>query len=84
MREPFAYLRKTSHSGYPPLLVQVGTHEVLYDECRKLVENAKSADVETTLQEFPEMFHSWYLLDIPETHDAFEKIANFVRASLAP
>lgn len=80
--DPLVSPIRADMSGYPPLLVQVGTHEVLYDECKQLVENARSVGVEATLQEFPEMFHSWYLLNIAETHDAFEKIADFVRACL--
>jgi acetyl esterase/lipase len=69
-------------SGFPPFLVQVGTNEMLYDQCRQLVVNAKNAGVEATLQEFPDMVHTWHLLDLPEKHDAFEKIAEFVRARL--
>jgi acetyl esterase/lipase len=67
-------------SGYPPLLVQVGTNEFLYKQCRQLVVNAKNVGVEATLQEFPDMVHTWHLLELPEKHDAFEKITEFVEA----
>ena len=70
-------------SGFPPLLVQVGTNEMLYDQCRRLVANAKNVGVKATLQEFPDMVHTWHLMDLPEKHDAFEKIAEFVGARLS-
>ena len=67
----------------PPLLIQVGMNEMLYDHCRMFAEKAKDAGVDVTLQEYPDMVHAWHLMDLPETHDAFEKIAAFVREKLA-
>ncbi len=66
----------------PPLLIQVGKNEMLYDHCRMFAEKAKDAGVDVTLQEYPDMVHAWHLMDLPETHDAFEKIAAFVRDQL--
>jgi monoterpene epsilon-lactone hydrolase len=66
-------------SGFPPLLVQVGTNEMLYGQCKALVESARHAGVDATLQEFQGMVHTWQLMDIPEAHDAFEKIGESVR-----
>ncbi len=67
----------------PPLLIQVGMNEMLYDHCKMFTEKAEDAGVDVTLQEYPDMVHAWHLMDLPETHDAFEKIAAFVGARLA-
>ena len=69
-------------SSFPPLLLQVGTNEVMYDQCRMFVEKAKDAGVDAILQEFPEMVHGWHLIKVPEANDAYEKIGDFVRARL--
>ena len=66
--------------SFPPILVQVGTNEMLYDHCKQFVEKARNAGIDATLQEFTDMVHTWHGLDLPESNDAFEKIGEFVRA----
>lgn len=46
--------------GLPPLLLQVGSHEVLLDDATRLAARAGHADVETTLEIWPEMPHVWH------------------------
>ncbi|MGY5853884.1 MAG: alpha/beta hydrolase [Candidatus Thorarchaeota archaeon] len=67
---------------FPPLLLQVGSNEMLYDQGRMFVEKAKAAGVNATFQEFPDMVHGWYGMEIPEAKDAIEKIGVFVRGIL--
>ena len=47
--------------GLPPLLIQVGTAEVLYDEAIALDRAARAAGVETTLEVWDDMIHVWHL-----------------------
>lgn len=48
--------------GLPPLLIQVGSREVLLDDSRKLSVRAKADDVDVTLEEWPGMFHVWHMM----------------------
>ena len=47
--------------GLPPLLVQVGSAEVLLDDSIMLAGMAGAADVRVTLEVWPEMIHAWPL-----------------------
>jgi acetyl esterase/lipase len=48
-------------TGLPPLLIQVGTAEVLFDEAVDLDRLAREAGVETTLEVWDDMIHVWHL-----------------------
>ncbi len=68
--------------GLPPLLVQVSTSEMLYDHSTRLVEKAKAAGVNATLQEWDGMVHvfqGYGLNFLPEARDALNKIGKFIQ-----
>lgn len=46
--------------GLPPLLVQVGAHEVLLDDARRLVQKAHNAGVHAHLEIWDDMQHVWH------------------------
>lgn len=48
--------------GLPPILIQVGSREVLLDDSRKLAVRARADDVDVTLEEWPGMFHVWHMM----------------------
>ncbi len=48
-------------TGLPPLLIQVGSTEILVDDAAALARNAGLAGVETRLEIWPEMIHVWHL-----------------------
>jgi deazaflavin-dependent oxidoreductase (nitroreductase family) len=48
-------------SGLSPLIIQVGTHEVLLDDAIRLAREAAAADVEVTLDITPEVPHVFHL-----------------------
>ncbi len=66
--------------GFPPLLIQVGSDEVLLDDAVMLAEKAKSAGVDVTLTVWDELWHVWPALGdlLPESKKAFEEIGNFI------
>jgi acetyl esterase/lipase len=47
--------------GFPPTLVQVGSHETLLDDAVRFAAAAGAADVDVTLEIWPEMIHAWPL-----------------------
>jgi acetyl esterase/lipase len=68
--------------GLPPMLVLVGTRELLLDDSNLLTERATAAGVEVTLEIADEMIHIWPVLGagvVPEAEHAIERIAEFVR-----
>jgi acetyl esterase/lipase len=48
-------------TGLPPLLVQVGTDEVLLGDSTRLAHRAAMAGNDITLRVWPEMVHAWPL-----------------------
>lgn len=67
--------------GLPPLLVQVGDHEVLLDDSVRLAQRARAARVEVDLEIWPEMWHGWHLSSpaLPEANEAISRIGDYVR-----
>ncbi len=46
-------------SGFPPMLIQVGSAETLLADATRLAEAAGVADVSVTLEIWPHMIHAW-------------------------
>ena len=70
--------------GLPPLLVQVGSDEVLLDDALGLGERARAAGVDVTIEEWPAMIHVWHWFQpmLDEAERAVGVIGNFVRTRL--
>jgi acetyl esterase/lipase len=67
-------------AGLPPLLIQVGTSETLYDDSTRIAAKARSAGVDVTLEEYEELFHVFQAFAmLPEARDATDRIGAFVR-----
>ena len=68
-------------SGLPPLLVQVGTAEVLLDDSLRLAEKAKDAGVDVTLEVWDDMPHVWqaFASFLPEGRQALESCGEFIK-----
>ncbi|MGF1489821.1 MAG: alpha/beta hydrolase [Prochloraceae cyanobacterium] len=70
--------------GLPPLLIQVGTEEILLDDSIRLAEGAKQCGVETDLKIWDKMIHVWHLFapSLSEGRDAISQAANFLNKYL--
>jgi monoterpene epsilon-lactone hydrolase len=68
----------------PPLLIQVGSEEVLLDDARGLGARARTAGVDVTIEEWPAMIHvwHWFLPMLDEAEEAVATVGRFVRARL--
>lgn len=68
--------------GLPPLLIQVGDHEVLLDDSVRLAQNARVALVDVDLEIWPEMWHGWHLSSpaLPEANEAISRIGEYIRS----
>ena len=71
-------------AGLPPLLVQVGSAELLLDDSTELVANARRAGVDATLEVWEDMIHVFqaFFPLLPEGREAIAEIARFLRARL--
>lgn len=72
-------------SGLPPLLVEVGTAEVLLDDARRVAERARTAGVDVTLFEGEVLIHVWHFFAgvVPEADEGIARVASFVRNQVA-
>jgi acetyl esterase/lipase len=70
--------------GLPPLLVQVGSHEVIRDDAIAFAEKARAAGVDVTLEVWDEMVHLWHNFSfLPDAQQALDHIAHFVEQRTA-
>jgi monoterpene epsilon-lactone hydrolase len=66
----------------PPLLLQVGTTETLYDDSRRLAERAEAAGVHVVLEENEGLLHVWHLFaNLPEAAEAVGRAEAFLAAA---
>ena len=69
----------------PPLLVQVGSAEVLLDDATRFASRARDAGVDVTLEVWEDMIHVWHAFAglLPEGERACERIATWLEPRLA-
>ncbi len=67
--------------GLAPLLIQVGTTEILLDDSTRLADLAKGAGVEVELEIWDDMIHVWHMFApiLPEGKQAIEQAADFIK-----
>jgi phosphinothricin tripeptide acetyl hydrolase len=82
-RTPLASPLYADLHGLPPLLIHVGSDEVLLDDARQLAARARAAGVEATLDVWPEMIHvwHWFLGMLGEAQRAVDRIGEFIRST---
>ncbi len=68
-------------TGFPPLLIQVGTHELLLDDIRLFVSKLKSQNGTVQFEEWEGMFHCWQVFasEVFEGQQAIRAIGEFTR-----
>jgi acetyl esterase/lipase len=68
-------------TGLPPLLIQVGSHEILLDDAVRLASRAADHDVAVELQVWPEVPHVFqgYAAMLDDADHALHAAAGFVR-----
>jgi acetyl esterase/lipase len=71
--------------GLPPLLIQVGSAEVLLSDATRFAERARQAGVEVTLEVWPDMPHVWQLAAsvLPEARHAVDRIGEYISLAAA-
>ena len=65
-------------TGFPPTLIQVGDHEILYSDSEQLYQAMKRANVPCRLQVSEGMWHVFQMFPIRKASVAIENIARFL------
>jgi acetyl esterase/lipase len=81
-RNPLASPLWGDYTGLPPLLIQVGEHEIIRDDSVRVAERARAAGVEVTLEIWEGMFHVFQSHEplLPEGREAVAHLAEFLRS----
>ena len=83
-RAPLAAPIYADLAGLPPLLIQVGTAEVLLDDALRLAERARAAGVDVSLDVAHDMVHVWHLFQpvLDEAGEAIRRAGAFLRGRM--
>jgi monoterpene epsilon-lactone hydrolase len=87
--DPLTPLASPLHAdlrGLPPMLIQVGSAEILLDDAVRLAGAAGAADVRVTLEVWPDMIHAWHLFyqQVAAGRRALAAVGAFIHAMLNP
>ena len=72
--------------GLPPLLLQVGSTELLLDDSRRVHDKIQEAKGESRLEVYDDVFHCWQMMDgfLPEAGMALRQAAEFICEHSSP
>ena len=79
-RHPYASPLYGDASGLPPVLIQVGSEEMLRDDSMRMADKLKAAGCEAEIDVCPRLPHGWqlYARILPEGRQAIERIGAFL------
>jgi len=80
-KNPYASPLYANLKDLPPLCIQVGTAEVLFDDAIRLASLAKEAGVEVQLDIWEDMVHVFQAFAVlaPESQEGIDKIGEFIK-----
>ena len=72
------------YRGLPPLLIQVGEHEMLRDDSIRVAKKARADGIAVKLEVWPGMFHVFQSHEplLPEAREAIDQMAEFICSAL--
>ncbi len=81
IKDPYISPVYGDYKDFPPLLVQVGTHEILYDDAIDVAKKAEAAGVKVQETTYNGMFHvfqmAWQI--VPEGKKAWNEVQTFIK-----
>lgn len=79
LKNPLAAPLWGNLEGLPPLLLQVGTREILLSDSTRFADKARQAGVDVTLEVEEGLVHVWQILPgVPEAQSAVDRIGAFI------
>ncbi|MFI4974950.1 MAG: alpha/beta hydrolase [Caulobacterales bacterium] len=81
-RERWASPSLADLAGLPPMLIQVGSEEVLLGDAQRLAEQARRCGVTAELEVWDRMIHVWHMFHpmLPQGGDAIARVADYLEA----
>jgi monoterpene epsilon-lactone hydrolase len=73
--------------GFPPMLIQVGENEILYDDATRIRDAATTVGVDVAFESWRHGIHVWPVFisaGLPESAAAIERLATFFKTGAAP
>ena len=85
VRDPLVSPLYADLSGLPPMLIQVGSAEILLDDSNRIAAKARTQGVDVTLEVWDKMPHVWHLFApmLDEGGDAIAKLGAWTRERTA-
>lgn len=79
-KEPYISPLYGDFTDFPPMLIQVGTHEMLLSDSLSVAEKAKQAGVKVRYTEYEGMFHVFQMAAkiMPESRQAWSEVHGFL------
>lgn len=65
-------------AGFPPALIQVGTHEILYSDAERLAERMLAAGADCRLEVWENMWHDFQMYPSKTASNAIRNMAHFL------
>jgi monoterpene epsilon-lactone hydrolase len=84
--ESYASPAHADLSGLPPILLQVGSTELLLDDTRLVHDKIQKAKGISRMEIYEDVFHCWQMLDgiVPEARIALRQAVAFIRSHVSP
>jgi epsilon-lactone hydrolase len=84
LQHPYLNVVRADLVGLPPLLLQTGAEDYCRDDSIEFARRAEEAQVQVTLDIWPEMFHVWqrFAPKVPEALQALKAVAQFLDTAL--
>jgi epsilon-lactone hydrolase len=82
-RDPRCSVIFADMHGFPPMLIQVGENEILYDDAIRIRDAATAAGVDVAFESWRHGIHVWPIFisaGLPESAAAIERLATFYKA----
>lgn len=79
-RNPLASSVFGDYHGVPPLLIQIGEHEMLRDDSVRVAKKTHLDGISMSFEVWPGMVHVFQIRGLPESHEAVRQITEFIRS----
>ena len=84
IRDPLVSPVHADVRGLPPMLIQVGDHEILLSDSTRITDKLTAAGIDVTLRVWPEMWHvfQYFVGKMPESKRAIREIGQYLKSQL--
>jgi len=81
-RDPLVSPLRADLRGLPPIYVQAGSCEILYDSIREFADHASDQGADVVLEDWEDMTHDFQIFgrDVPQSADALRRIGEVIAA----